>query len=106
MAFFAVLKKISVDFCFPMRKEVVKMSKKKHSPGKGILHIVKDYSEYSTVQGVIYIFQSRQSLGAALPHPVLSCIFTGKKMIDRIFKLFFGKKIFIEGHTYYFTSQE
>jgi hypothetical protein len=29
--------------------------------GKESLAIVKDYSEYSTVQGIIYIFQSKQT---------------------------------------------
>lgn len=33
----------------------------KPSRAKELLDIVKDYSEYSTIQGVIYIFQSKQS---------------------------------------------
>jgi hypothetical protein len=33
----------------------------KPSRGQEIYEIVKDYSEYSTIQGVIYIFQSNQT---------------------------------------------
>ena len=29
---------------------------------KSLIPIVKDYSEYSTIQGIIYIFQSGQSI--------------------------------------------
>ena len=36
-------------------------AKKPPSPGKEMYNIVKDYSEYSTIQGVVYIFQTNQT---------------------------------------------
>ena len=35
--------------------------KKKPSQGKEMYNIIQDYSEYSTIQGVIYIFQTNQT---------------------------------------------
>jgi len=35
--------------------------KKPTSPGKEMYNIIQDYSEYSTIQGVIYIFQRNQT---------------------------------------------
>ena len=38
-----------------------KYDRKKPSKGRAMFDLVSQYSEYSTIQGVIYIFQSHQS---------------------------------------------
>ena len=40
--------------------------KSKQSKQKGMFHIINDYSGYSTIQGIIYIFKTDQSLAGRL----------------------------------------
>ena len=40
--------------------------KSKQSKQKGMFHIINDYSGYSTIQGLIYIFKTDQSLAGRL----------------------------------------
>ena len=37
------------------------VNKKTHSQHKAMYNILKEYSEYSTIQGVVYIFQRNQT---------------------------------------------
>ena len=40
--------------------------KRKQSKQKEIVHIINEYSGYSTIQGIVYIFQTDQSLAGRL----------------------------------------